>query len=76
MTVPGMDRDAWIMAALLLQHHGADALAVAIEKLETLERAVQSSWSADNAALLMFWRQTGQAMLAIVEKPVGPHSMH
>jgi hypothetical protein len=72
-----MDRDAWIMAASLLRRHGADALALVIEKVDALEGATQSSWSADNAAPLMFWRQTGQAMLAIVEmKPVGPHNTH
>jgi hypothetical protein len=49
---------------------------VAIEKLEALERDFGSSWSADHAALLMFWRQTGHAILTIVEKPVGPHGIH
>jgi hypothetical protein len=44
--------------------------------LATLQRAVQSS-SAEDAALLTFWRQTGQAMLAIVEaKLAGPNSVH
>jgi hypothetical protein len=71
-----MDRKAWIMAAALLHRHGADGLAVVIEKVEALEREVRSSWSADNAALLVLWRQTGHAMLAIVEKPVGPYGIH
>jgi len=64
------------MAAALLRRHGADGLAVVIAKVEALERDVRSSWSADNVALLMLWRQTGHALLAIVEKPVGPHSIH
>jgi hypothetical protein len=72
-----MDRDAWIMAALLLERDGVDALAVVRDKLEALERAIEKSWGAGDAALLMFWRQTAQAILAIVEaKPAGPHSMH
>jgi len=64
------------MASALLRRHGADGLAVVIAKVEALERDVRSSWSADNAALLMLWRQIGHAMLAIVEKPVGPHRIH
>jgi hypothetical protein len=68
-----MDRDAWIMAASLLDHHGVEALSVISRQLEVLTRAVQMLKSAEDIELLRFWRQTAQAMLAIVEKePAGP----
>jgi hypothetical protein len=72
-----MDRDAWIMAASLLGRHGTEALAMVSEQLEALARAVQMSRNAEDAELLTFWRQTAQAILAIVERePAGPHSVN
>jgi hypothetical protein len=72
-----MDRDAWIMAASLLDRHGVEALSVVSRQLEVLTRAVQMLRGADDMEMLMFWRQTAQAMLAIVEKePAGPHSVN
>jgi hypothetical protein len=71
------DRDAWIMAATLLDRHGVEALAVVHDRLEALGHAVQSSWNADDADLLAFWRQIARAILAIVDKePAGPQSVH
>jgi hypothetical protein len=72
-----MDRDAWIMAASLLDRHGVEALSVVSHQLEVLTRAVQMLRSAEDMELLMFWRQTAQAMLAILEKePAGPHCVN
>jgi hypothetical protein len=65
------------MAASLLDREGAKALAVVSHQLEVLTRAVQMLRSAEDMELLMFWRQTAQAMLAILEKePVGPHCVN
>jgi hypothetical protein len=72
-----MDRDAWIMAASLLDRQGVEALSAVSQQLEVLTRAVQMLRSAEDMELLMFWRQTAQAMLAILEKePAGPHSVN
>jgi hypothetical protein len=72
-----MDRNAWIVAASLLDRHGAEALAVVSHQLEVLTRAVQMLKSAEDIELLRFWRQTAQAMLAILEKePAGPHCVN
>jgi hypothetical protein len=72
-----MDRNAWIMAASLLDCHGVEALSVISRQLEVLTRAVQMLKKAEDIELLMFWRQTAQAMLAIVEKePAGPRSVN
>jgi len=72
-----MDRDAWIMASSLLDLHGVEALSVVSHQLAVLTRAVQMLKSAEDMELLMFWRQTAQAMLAILEKePAGPHSVN
>jgi hypothetical protein len=69
-----MDRNASIMAASLLDRHGVKALSVVSQQLEVLTRAVQMLRNAEDIELLMFWRQTAQAMLAILEKePAGPH---
>jgi hypothetical protein len=72
-----MDRDAWIMAASLLDRQGVEALSVVSHQLAVLTRAVQMLRSAEDMELLMFWRQTAQAMLAILEKePAGPHCVN
>jgi hypothetical protein len=72
-----MDRDAWIMASSLLDRHGVEALSVVSHQLAVLTRAVQMLRNAEDMELLMFWRQTAQAMLAIVEKePAGPHCVN
>jgi hypothetical protein len=72
-----MDRDAWIMASSLLDRHGVEALSVVSHQLAVLTRTVQMLKNAEDIELLMFWRQTAQAMLAILEKePAGPHSVN
>jgi hypothetical protein len=72
-----MDRDAWIMASSLLDRHGVEALSVVSHQLAVLTRTVQMLRNAEDTELLMFWRQTAQAMLAIVEKePAGPYSVN
>jgi hypothetical protein len=72
-----MDREAWILAAALLDRHGIEALAVVHDRLEALGRALQTSWNADDAALLKLWRQIAQAILGILERePAGPQSVH
>ena len=65
------------MAASLLDRQGVEALSVVSRQLEVLTRAVQMLRSAEDMELLMFWRQTAQAMLAILEKePAGPHCVN
>jgi hypothetical protein len=72
-----MDRAASIMAASLLDRHGVKALSVVSQQLEVLTRAVQMLRGVDDMELLMFWRQTAQAMLAILEKgSAGPHCVN
>jgi hypothetical protein len=72
-----MDRNAWIMAASLLDRHGVEAAAVVCAQLATLHRLVELEARAEDIALLGFWRQTAQALLTIVEaEPAGPHSLH
>jgi hypothetical protein len=72
-----MERNAWKMAASLLDRHGVEALAVVSHQLAVLTRAVQMLRNAEDIELLMFWRQTAQAMLAILEKePEGPHCVN
>jgi hypothetical protein len=72
-----MDREAWILAATLLDRHGIEALAVVHDRLEALGRTLQTSWNADDAALLKLWRQIAQAILAILDRePAGPQTVH
>jgi hypothetical protein len=72
-----MERDAWVMAASLLDQLGTEALAAVSRKLDALERAVNATWSPDDAAALVFWRETGKALIAILDaKPAGPHSVN
>jgi len=62
------------MAASPLDGHSAEALSVVSYQLEVLTRAVRMLRGAEEMEMLMFWRQTAQAMLAILEKePAGPH---
>ena len=65
------------MAASLLDRHGAEAAAVVCVQLATLQRLGELKASAEDIALLGFWRQTARALLTIVElKPAGPRSLH
>jgi len=65
------------MAASLLDRQGVEALSVVSHQLEVLTRAVQMLRNSEDMELLMFWRQTAQAMLAILEKePAGPHCVN
>ena len=73
-----MDRDVWMMAASLLGRHGMDALVFVNNKLMELNRwYVEGAFREDDAAAMNFWRETGKAILAIVEtEPSGPHSIN
>ena len=72
-----MHRDAWLMAVSLLARHGDKAAAVICAQLATLHRLVQLHPSAEDRAMLRFWRQTGEALIAIVElEPPGPYGAH
>jgi hypothetical protein len=72
-----MDRNAWIMASALLAWHGEAALDLVSVQLAALHRVVQLSCSADDAALLEFWRETAHAMLSIfAAKQAGSHSLN
>ena len=65
------------MAASPLDGHSAEALSVVSYQLEVLTRAVRMLRGAEEMEMLMFWRQTAQAMLAILEKePAGPHCVN
>jgi hypothetical protein len=69
-----MDRDAWLLAVSLLGRHGGEAAAVVCIQLATLRRLVELNRSADDAAMLRFWQQTGKALIAIVApRRAGPH---
>jgi hypothetical protein len=72
-----MDRDAWIMASTLLARHGEAALDVLSVQLAALQRLVELKPSADDVAMLKFWRETAHAMLSIfAAKPPGQHSVN
>jgi hypothetical protein len=72
-----MDRDAWLMAASLLEEHGKEAAAIVCAQIVTLHRTVEAMPNAEDAALLRFWAETGEALLAIIEaKPAGRHSLN
>ena len=73
-----MDRDVWIMAASLLSRHGMDALVVVNERVTELNRwYVEGAFREHDAAAMRFWRQTGKAILEIVEtRPSGPHGVN
>jgi hypothetical protein len=46
-------------------------------QIAALERVVEINPITEDVALLVFWRQTGHAMLAIVEaKPAGVQSVN
>jgi hypothetical protein len=65
------------MAASLLDRHGDEALGMVSVQIAALHRLVRESLNAEDMALLRFWRQTGEAMLAIVAaKPAGPYGAH
>jgi hypothetical protein len=67
-----MDRDAWLMAASLLDQHGKEAAAIICAQIAVLHRVVEAMPNAEDAALLRFWVETGEALLAIVNaKPAG-----
>ena len=67
-----MDRDAWIMAAWLLEKYGVDALAVIEKKLTALQRNFARGLDyADGALTFSLWRQTGWAVLEIVKDKPG-----
>jgi hypothetical protein len=72
-----MDRDAWLMAALLLDRPGKEAAALVRAQIVTLHRIVEAMPNTKDAAMLRFWVETGEALLAIVEpKPAGPHAIN
>jgi hypothetical protein len=72
-----MDRDAWIMAASLLDEHGKEAATIICAQISVLHRTVEAMPNAEDAALLRFWVETGEALLAILEaKPAGRHSLN
>jgi hypothetical protein len=72
-----MDRDAWLLAARLLDRHGEGALDVVSLQLATLKRLVDLRANAEDVALLKFWRETAHAMLTIfAAKPAGPQSVN
>jgi hypothetical protein len=72
-----MDCDAWLMAVSLLARHGGEAAAVICLQLATLHRLVELKQSAEDRAMLRFWRQTGEALIALVEpETAGPHGLH
>lgn len=72
-----MDRDAWLLAVSLLARHGDEAAAVICAQLATLHRLVELNHSPEDRAMLRFWRQTGEALIAIVEpKPEGAHALN
>jgi hypothetical protein len=67
-----MNREPWLMAVSLLARYGDEAAAVICLQLTTLHRLVQLNQSAEDMALLRFWRRTGEVLIAIVEpKPAG-----
>lgn len=73
-----MRRNAWIMAASLIERHGMDALTVVSQKLNELNLSHLSGTFADgDAAAMRFCRETGVAALAIVQpEPSGPYSVN
>jgi len=62
-----MDRDAWLMASSLLDRHGKEAAAIICAQVAVLHRVVEVMPNAEDAAMLRFWVETGEALLAIVE---------
>jgi hypothetical protein len=71
------DRDAWLLAAKLLDQHGEEALDMVSVQLATLQRVVELKPNAEDVVLLKFWRETAHAMLTIfAAKPAGPHSVN
>jgi len=72
-----MDHKPWLMAVSLLARHGDEAAAVICLQLATLHRLVQLNQSAEDRAMLRFWRRTGEALVAIVEpEPARPHGLN
>jgi hypothetical protein len=72
-----MDREPWLMAASLLDQHGKEAAAVICAQIVVLHRTVEAMPNTEDAALLRFWVETGEALLAIVEtKPAGRQSVN
>jgi hypothetical protein len=72
-----MDRDAWIMAASLLDQHGKEAAAIICAQIAVLHRTVEAMPNAEDATMLRFWLETGEALLAILEaKPAGPQCVN
>jgi hypothetical protein len=72
-----MDRKPWLMASSLLDQHGKEAAAVVCAQIAVLHRVVELMPNAEDAAILRFWVETGEALLAIVEaKLTGRHSLN
>jgi hypothetical protein len=72
-----MDRDAWLLAARLLDRHGEVALDMVSMQLATLQRLVELKPNAEDVAMLRFWRETAHAMLTIfAARPAGPQSVN
>jgi hypothetical protein len=61
-----MERDAWIIAALMVGKHGFDAADAVADRLAALERE-----DAEDERLLL-WCQIGEAVLAIVRPQPAP----
>jgi hypothetical protein len=71
-----MDRKPWLMAASLLDQHGKEAAAIICAQVAVLHRAVEAMPNAEDAAMLRFWVETAEALLAILEaKPAGPRGI-
>jgi hypothetical protein len=72
-----MDRKPWLMAASLLEEHGKGAAAIICAQIAVLHRTVEAMPNAEDAAMLRFWAETGEALLAILEeKPAGVQSVN
>jgi hypothetical protein len=66
-----MNRDPWLLAVSMLARHGGEAAEVICVQLATLHRLVELHPSVEDRAMLRFWRQTGKALIAIVEPRPG-----